>query len=296
MYGLKRRLEIEAERKKKREEKERIKKEKEAEKKRLKKIERKKKLKRANSKRYYTKLRKKELEEREKNGDEYAYYSVYIAQDRRKIRFIGTSWWKSDAYKIYNDAIERNRKKATFPKTTMTNRKSGAHETVDTKYEILLVKKTEEGEDTTSYFRNEDGKYIDTTTDWENHVIVDKADWYVEETFGVYGYHPVKDRKTYRFILNEVLLKDDDVSEEMKSVLVFKNRVIFSYLDDFDLITCYDNEQAKKMYDMLQEDVLKLGKKYIVFMGETTSTKWLDKIQEKTGWNRYSIMHNKTAN
>lgn len=296
MYGLKRLLEIEEERKKKKEEKARLKKEKEKEKKRQKRLERKKKLLKKANRRQYLKKRQKVLDKRKQNGDEYGYYSVYITKNRKKIRFIGASWWKLDAYKIYNDAIERNRKKAVFPQTIATNRKNGAHEAIKVKYEILLVKKTQDGENTTKAFRNEDGKFVDNIiTDWENHVIVDKADWFVEETFGVYGFHPRKEKKTYTFILNNLLLNNEDDGDEMRRIMVFKNKVIIQYLEDFDFITCYDNEQAKQLYDMLQKDVVKLKKKYIVFMGETNSNKWVDKIEEKTGWNRLSILHKTTA-
>ena len=113
-YGLKRLLEIEEERKKRKAEKERIKKEKEKEKlkekRRLKRLKRQKKMKKVYNRRAYLKRRQKELDRRKELGDEYAYYSVYITKNNKRVRFVGCSWWKTDAYKIYNDAIEKNRK------------------------------------------------------------------------------------------------------------------------------------------------------------------------------------------
>ena len=135
-YGAKRLAEIAAERKAKKEEKERIKKEKEEEKKRLKKIEHKKKLRKKQNQRAYKKRRKEELDKRKSMGDEYAHYSVYITKNRKKIRFVGASWWKTDAYKIYNEAIERNRQKTKFKKTVFTTTKNGKTVTEDIKYEI----------------------------------------------------------------------------------------------------------------------------------------------------------------
>jgi len=284
-YGLKRLLEIEAERKKKREERARIKKEKEEEKKRLKKIEHKKKLKKKQNKRAYAKRRKAQLDERKQKGDEYGYYSVYITKNQKRVRFVGTSWWKTDAYNIYSDAIEKNRNKVKFPQNRF-------------KYEILLVKKTNEDEDTVASLRDKDGKFVDNIiTDWENHVIIDKNDWLVEETFGIYGLHPRKNKKTYPYILNNLLLNNEDVGDEMRRVMVFKNKVIIQYLEDFDYITCYDDNRAKVLYDALQDDIVKLKKKYIVFMGEAapdTVSKWLDKFEDKTGINRESLKHKST--
>ena len=303
-YGAKRLAEIEAERKARKKEKERLKKEKEKEKEREKKrkkaLKRKIKLKRLNSKRAYEKRRKARLELIKQTGDEHAYYTILVVKNNRKLRSVGRSWWKIKAYGIFNDAVEKNRQSVVFPRTVMTNRKNGQHDAQPLKYEILLVKKVNEGEDTTSSFRNEEGKFIDNViTDWPGHVIVEKAEWLVEETFGVYGHHPSRDRKTYTFILENLILSSDDTADEMRRVMVFKNKVIIQYIDDFDFITCYDNKQAKTLYDRLETDVSRLKRKYIVFMGEAakdTSTKWLDKFEDKTGWNRISLMHKSTAN
>ena len=295
-YGPKRLAEIEAARKARKEEKARLKKEKEKEKKRLKRIERQKKLKKKRNRIAYLKRRNAELKRRKELGDEYGYYSVYIVKNKKKIRYVGSSWWKIRAYNIYNDAIERNRQKTVFPRTIETNRKNGAHEARDVKYEILLVKKIKEGDNAIASFRDENGKFVNNVvTDWKDHIIIEKNNWYVEETFGIYGFHPRKEKKTYSYILNNLLLSNEDIGDEMRRILVYKNKVIIQYLEDFDFVTCYDNEQAKALYDMLQKDITKLKKKYIVFMGETTSKKWIDRLEGKTGWNRQSIFHKTTA-
>lgn len=300
-YGLKRLLEIEAEKKAKKEEKARLKKEKEEEKKRLKKIEHKKKLRKKQNRRAYLKKRNTELSRRNEMGDEYAYYSVYITKNRKRIRFLGGRWWKTDAYKIFTNAIEGNRKKVKFPQTEITEKLSGKKaKTVPVKYEILLVKKTKDEDETTASFKNEMGKYVDNiVTDWENHIIVDKADWFVETKFGIYGHHPQKDKKTYDFILNDMLLGNEDVGDEMRRIMVYKNKLIIQYLDDFDFVTCYNENQCAELYDKLQTDITKLKKKYIVFMGkivpELIST-WIDRFEGKTGWNRYKLSHKSTKN
>lgn len=277
------------------EEKSRLKKEKEEEKKREKKLEHKKKLQSKRNKRAYNKRRKVELARRENIGDEYGYFSVYITKNRRKVRFIGTSWWKSDAYEIFNNAIEGNQKNVQFPQTVFTQSK----QTTPIKYEIVLVKKTNGEEDTVASFRDENGKYVDNViVDWEDHVIIDKHDWLVEETFAIYGYHPKKDRKKYSFILNDLLLNNEDIGDEMRRIMVYKNKLIIQYLDNFDFVTCFDTDQCKKLYDKLQTDVMALGKKYIVFMGELASglvSEWIDKFEEKTGWKRDVMWHSKTV-
>lgn len=293
-YGLKRLLEIEEEKKKKREEKERIKKEKEEEKKRLKKIEHKKMLKKKQNKRAYAKRKKALQKEREENGIEMGYYGIYITKNRKRIRFVGSSRRKDVAYKIYTSAIEGNREKVKFPQTVFTSNK----QPTPVKYEILLVKKIDKDEDVVTSFRDENGKYVDNViVDWDDHVIVEKNEWLVEELFGIYGYHPRKDRKKYSFILEKLLLDNEDVGEQMRRVMVYKNKLIIQYLEDFDFVTCYDNDQCKQLYDKLLTDVTNLKKKYIVFMGELAPgliSQWIDNFENKTGWKRYVMSHSKT--
>lgn len=298
-YGAKRLMEIAAEKEAKKKERERIKQEKEKEKKRLKKIEHKKKLRQKQNRRAYLKRRKVILDERKAKGDEYGYFSVYITKNNKKVRFLGTSWWKLDAYKIFNDAVEGNHKKVLFPQTVYTNRKGRVHEALPIKYEILLVKKImKEGEETVASFRDENGKFVDNIiVDWKDHVILDKADWYVEEKFGIYGYHPRKDKKTYSFILNELLLNNEDTGDNMRRIMVYNNKLIIQYLEDFDFVKCYDNEQCKTLYDKLQRDITSLKKKYIVFMGEVVPefvSTWIDRFEEKTGWKRNVVFHGMT--
>ena len=72
----------------------------------------------------------------------------------------------------------------------------------------MILQRTPEGQQINS-FRNKSGKFIpNIIIDDENYTIIAKHEWLVEETFNVYGYHPVKDRKTFDFVLNEMVLKD----------------------------------------------------------------------------------------
>lgn len=291
-------LEKRAEKLRKKQEREDIKKEKAKEKKKQQRKERAKKLKKKLNQRAYAKRRKEELERRNKTGNDVGPYSIYIMKNNRKIRSVGLYWWKKDAYEAYNNAIQKNQENTRFPDVVETKRygKSGkSFESQKIKYEIVMVKKVKEGEKTESSFRNEQGKFIkNVILDSNTHIIVEKHDWLVEKKFCIYGYHPYKDKKTYNFILNNMLFCNDDVGEDMRRVMVFKHRVIIQHLEDFDYVTCYDNHQAKQLYDMLQDDVIKAKKKYIVFMGEVVPdrvSQWIDKFEEKTGICRLSLGH-----
>lgn len=292
MLSLKTLLERQKQKELEKEEKKRIREEKKKEKLRLKKIEHKKKLRQKQNRRAYLKKRQVILDERKKKGDERAYFLVLLCKNRKRIKRIGASWWKTDAYEIYNNAIEENEKTVKFPVKMLTssNNNKRSDNKRNVKYEIIIVKNVSENDDTTTKFRNDNGKFVDTTiTDKPNHIIVAKHEWLVEESFNVYGYHPVKDRKTYDFILNEMVLKDFNDKRDTRRIITFQNKLIIQYIDDFDFVICKNPNECQRLYNQLEKDIKEQKNKYILFMGKLakTLTTWmLNELENKTGWDR----------
>lgn len=288
-YGWKKQLEMKAEREARKAERERLKKEKEEEKKKQKKAEHKKKLKSKQNKRAYAKRRKALLAERAKVGDENGYYSIYITKNYKKVRTIGKACLKSNAYRMYNEAIEANRANINFPKSLEGIGKDRKTDK-DLKYEIVMIKKVGEGEETVASFRNEEGKFIENIIEGkESHVIVEKDDWYVEETFPIYGLHPQKQKKTYDYILNELILSKVTNPYDMRRIVKYNNKLIIQYLEDFDFLVCYNEKQCSDLYEKLESDITKKKIKYVVFMGSIVPqlvSDWIDRFEEKTGWTR----------
>lgn len=280
------RMQIKAE---KEAEKKRIKEEKKKEKERLKKIERAKKSRQKINKRYYNKIRAKKLAEKAKAGDEQGSYLVLLVKDKKRYDKLGEYRWKNDAFKAYNEAIEEN-SKVGFPVQTLVSKIGNATKKVE--YEIIiasLLKKDEESNVT--QFRNKEGKYVDTVVmDRKRHCIIAKHDWLIEETFYVYGYHPIRDRKTYPFILNNIVLNNINSKDDIRSITTHKNRLFINYINDFDFVVCKNSTEAGRLYLTLQKDIPKEYKDYILFLGEIVQknsvTKLLDRIAEKTGWER----------
>ena len=279
-------------------EKKRIREEKKKEKLRLKKIEHKKKLRHKQNKRAYAKRRDIILKERQKKGDEYAYFTILLCKNRKRIKRIGASWWKTDAYAIYNNAIEENRKNVRFPVKLLTSSIDTIREKnkIPVKYEILLIKKIKNDEETVAQFRNNEGKFVNNIiVDKKEHVIIAKEEWFVEETFNVYGYHPIKDRKTYNFILNEIILKDFSGKFDTRRIITFNNKLIIQYVDDFDFVICKNSQECQRLYNELEKDITKMKNKYILFMGKLSKplrTWMLNEIEEKTGWDRMACKKN----
>lgn len=291
MYGLKRLLEIEAERKRKKEERLKKKAEKEALKKEERRKKRIKRLRHQQNQRYYAKKKKAAEEKRKKLGDVKKYCMILLVKNKRRVKRMGATWWRTDAQKIYNEILEKNREEVKFPVKirTKSNGNTITENRIDTKWELLIVQKNDEEDDNVAQFRNDDGKFIDVQIiDKKEYKIIAKDEWYVEEKFNVYGYHPKKDRKDYTFIVNELFLKTLNNIHDVLRVNVLANKVIISHSEDFDFVVCKNHEEAERLYDTLQKDKLLSKNKSVLFFGDivgSTQKKLMyNKIAEKTGW------------
>lgn len=290
MKSLERILREQKEREERRAEKLRIKLEKMAEKERQKKLARKKKLKKIQNQKYHKKVREQRLQERKAKGDKRAYHLVLVMKNYKRKKRIGASWWMTDAYEIYNKAIEENQKAVKFPvQIYEANTKKHKDKIKQTKpvYEIMVLQRNPEGGEV-SMLKNKVGKYVaNIVIDDQYYTILDKHEWLEEETFNVYGYHPQKDRKDFSFILNEMVLKDVS-PDNIRRIFPYQNRIIIQYDNDIDIITCKTAAESDRLHEALQKAVG--NNKYVIFTYRTLSkniASWvLNKLEEKTGWTR----------
>lgn len=283
-YGLKRLLEIKAERQKRREEKARIKAEKEKAKLEERKKARSKRLLKKRNARKYAK-RKKALDEyRKLMGDEKGTFSIYLMKNGKRVKFFGRKRFKNVALGLYFDLLKKNREEVAFKQTIVKN--YGKY--VENKYELVLVKKlTPEESNNVTLLRDDSGKFIENyLVDAPTHKILDKNEWLIEETFNVYGFDPQKERKTFKYIYDNIVLKN---TNSYSRIFIYNNKLIHHYDDDFDMVRCKNTQQAVKLYDTIEKKIDKKKYPNIFFMGKLsgTSVEWvISEIQKKTGWTR----------
>lgn len=284
-YGLKRLLEIKAERQKRREEKARIKTEKEKAKLEERKKARSKRLLKKRNARKYAK-RKKALDEyRKLMGDEKGTFSIYLMKNGKRVKFFGRKRFKNAALELYHDLLKKNKEEVTFKQTVVKN----CGKFVEHKYELVLVKKlTPEESNNVTLLRDDSGKFIENyLVDAPTHKILDKNEWLIEETFNVYGFDPQKERKTFDYIYNNIILKPQ--TNAYSRIFIYNNKLIHHYDDDFDMVRCKNTQQAINLYDKIESMVDKKKYPTIFFMGKLsgTSVEWvISEIQKKTGWTR----------
>lgn len=283
-YGIKKLLEIEAERKKRREEKARIKAEKEKMKKEERKKARSKRLLKKRNARYYAKRKAAREEYHKSMGDEKGTFSIYLMKDGKRTKFFGYRRYKVAALQLYHEILQKNNEAVQFPqKYVKSSKKIKKHV-----YELVLVKKLgEDDTDNTTLLRNKDGKFIENyLVDAPSHKILDKNEWLIEETFHVYGFDPIRERKNFDYIYNNIILKNTSIYSR---ILVYNNKLIHHYDDDFDMVICKSPSQAVELYDMIEKMIDTKKIPTIFFMGKISgsmSTWILNEIEKKTGWPR----------
>ena len=283
-YGIKKLLEIEAERKKRREEKARIKAEKEKMKKEERKKARSKRLLKKRNARYYAKRKAAREEYHKSMGDEKGTFSIYLMKDGKRTKFFGYRRYKVAALQLYHEILQKNNEAVQFPqKYVKSSKKIKKHV-----YELVLVKKLDEDDtDNTTLLRNKDGKFIENyLVDAPSHKILDKNEWLIEETFHVYGFDPIRERKNFDYIYNNIILKNTSIYSR---ILVYNNKLIHHYDDDFDMVICKSPSQAIELYDMIEKMIDTKKIPTIFFMGKISgsmSTWILNEIEKKTGWPR----------
>ena len=283
MFGLKKVLEMKAERLRKKEEKRR---KKNAE--RMRKVRAKKKrqeerhkktLRRRQNKRYYNKKKKARIKWHEQIGDVYSYYVVMLAKNNVLYKRIANKNWRSAAYEVFKLEETGSKEKKV-------------------RYELVIVElvKNPTEEYTTRQFRNEDGYFVDNVIENDERMaIIAKHPWKIEEKFYVYGYDR-KDKKDFDFVLNDVVMKDCDDKYLSRRVFTYGNKLVVQYDDNFDFVVCKNSDDAERLYDMIEESVDKRDKKYVFFNGVLASSLsgWMiDELVKKTGWPRSTCASNK---
>lgn len=294
-YGLKRRLEIEAERKKKREEKARLKAEKEKQKKEEKRKERHKKQQRKADKKYKDRLRRERDEYRKSIGEEMGYFSIHLMKNGKRVskKCYGFTNYKTKALKMFHELVEDNHKTVQYPKTFSSNN----NKIIETKYELVLFQRLPDGrDDNVTLIRDESGKFLENYfKDTKDYKILEKSDWYIEETFAVYGFNPSTERKDFNYIFNNIVLKNTDVYTRM---IVISRFLIHHYDDDMDIIMCKNKAQAVDLYDKIEKVLDKKKYPNIFFMGKVQgfNSSWLiNDMQKKTGWTRAKCFHSRLS-
>lgn len=200
-------------------------------------------------------------------------YQIVLTENRKKIKVLHTYSRESDV----NYRFEKLKSQGIFfPKTKIYRDKK----LVDVNYEILLLKKRNEG-DVNRTIKNELGKFVEETVDDNEWVIVNTSPYYMEEVFNVSG----SNRKlTAKEVVDYVVLPNKQ-KKVPKQVLMINNKIVVEGLNLY-LVTCKDIEETIRLYNKIRTYCYDNEIGDIIFFGSVPKENrktWYKKIYERTG-------------
>ena len=148
-------------------------------------------------------------------------FQIIITHNNKQVEFIGTYNSESKALKAFNEIVQHSNK-VDFPVYYVSNK------TIEkARYEVVVIKKRlDENVSKVTKLRNEYGEFVEHSTNNEDWIVFDKAQYFKEETFWVYGYHPLVQRKTFSFILNDIIKPLCKRKGNGTTLIVYNNKLI----------------------------------------------------------------------
>lgn len=198
---------------------------------------------------------------------------------------------KEKAFQYFADLKRSNLGSCEIPRLVMV--RNGKQSPM--KCECIMMK--EVGEDEyeqikSPYLRNEYGEMVEhVSTNNKKWVIWDKFPYEEEERYSVNGYDHRKDKKDFTFIWNEVILPMVSTEYDFIDVKTLHNKIVlFQHFKPFRLITTKNKDEAIRLYNHLQQKVVKEKlTKFIIFTGECSKKNRTDLYQQISDVTGYSI-------
>lgn len=212
-------------------------------------------------------------------------YKVVSCHNGKQNEYIGAYVKMEEAYEAVETLLQ-GQKDVIFPARVQITDKI-----IDSKDEYLILEKNRYGDKEAPLLRNSYGKLVRQETNSDTWIVLDKFRYDTEETFWVYGYDPVRGRKTFEWIYYNIIIGNIKTSYDIKRVMLYKNKIVIK--DDagnLDIIFCKTAGDAIRFYNLLGEWVLQNKmKKHIFMLGDYgrigDKRRALEsELVEKTGW------------
>jgi len=157
------------------------------------------------------------------------------------------------------------------------------------KYQIYITKPTED-DDIFRTLRDDYGKLY-REKPIGNWTIIHSDEYFIEETFWIYGLDSKAKRPTIAEIVKR-LMTGAHSTKMVKQIVVIYNKVLIYNENQFDMVLCKNMEDAQRLHHTLAKIAKKQKIKSLMFMGTATkATRSLlyDLIHEHTGWSYKKI-------
>lgn len=216
-------------------------------------------------------------------------YKVVSCRNGKQNEYIGAYVNVEDAYEEI-DKLLKESEKVIFPA-----RVSIGETIMGCRDEYLLLERNRYGDKEAPMLRNQFGKLVRQETNSDTWIVSDKFSYDTEETFWVYGYDPLRGRKTFGWIYHNIIIGNIETKFDIKRVMLYKNKIVVK--DDagnLDIVFCKTMSDAIRFYNLLNEWAVKDKVKQILFLGNYSligdKRRALEsELVEKTGWTKRKI-------
>lgn len=214
-------------------------------------------------------------------------FKIILCSSKKQKKYIGV-FHNAEEVEYAKSLLIKQNEEVEFPRKFVNNGRKSKHlYEVNDEYLILKKIRNTELESNITRLRNEYGTFVEHKTTSKNWAIYDKFPCVIEETFWVYGSNPKTDRKTFRWIYENLVLDYAEEKNDIVLIYLFGNKVIFKYEDDFNFVICKNKSDAIRMYNLLEERTKRV--KNVMLTGYATikdsrGVQTRDMIAEKTGW------------
>lgn len=212
-------------------------------------------------------------------------YKVVSCHNGRQDGYYGAFVKAEEAYETVEELL-KDQKGIIFPaRVQITDR------IISSRDEYLILEKDRLGDKEAPLLRNEYGKLVKQETNSDKWIVLDKFSYDTEETFWVYGYDPVRGRKTFEWIYYNIIIGNIETSYDIKRVMLYKNKIVVKDdVGNLDIVFCKTVSDAIRFYNLLSDWVMqKKMKKHILMLGNYSEIgdkrRALEKeLIERTGW------------
>lgn len=212
-------------------------------------------------------------------------FSIILASNGKQIKDLYNCASERLVNKKFDELVEEN-KKIRFPVRYINIGKL-----VEANYELYIIKRNDDDTKQTK-LKDENGKIINFETNDENWIVYDRENYDKEESFWVYGYHPVFQRKDFSWIYDNLISNNVD-KFNIKQILVFRNKLLINTTFSLNMVMCKNESDCIRLYNELQKEITNNKIKYVHFNGDAYHSYmkkiWFDKIKTLTGWSETKI-------
>lgn len=216
-------------------------------------------------------------------------YQIIILRNNERIKTISSHTSLKNTLSKFNKIVTEN-KKVVFPIQHLN-----IENIEDVKYHIAIIKKKSYDTENVK-LKNDYGQYVDhIVEDNDEWILYEKNDYYFEESFWVYGYHPRFFRKDFMFIYDNLLKFYAKNKYTFLNVYYYRNKVLFETSDKLNMVICKNKDDAVRMYCLLDDYAKKDKLKYVMFSGNggrnrKLSENTINKIIKLTNWKKRKVI------